>query len=71
MIRLADDPIVAHLIQKVASLRSAPAHLPQGNLMITIQCSACQKKLSIKENAAGKKVKCPALRPTDARSRPR
>ena len=27
--------------------------------MIAITCSACQKKLSVKDNLAGKKVKCP------------
>ena len=27
--------------------------------MLTISCSACQKKLSVKEDTVGKKVKCP------------
>jgi Protein kinase domain len=27
--------------------------------MLTIACTACQKKLSVKEDAVGKKVKCP------------
>ena len=27
--------------------------------MIAISCSACQKKLSVKDDLAGKKVKCP------------
>ena len=27
--------------------------------MLTIACAACQKKLSVKEDTVGKKVKCP------------
>jgi serine/threonine protein kinase len=33
--------------------------MPEGIPMIAISCSACQKKLSVPEDAVGKKVKCP------------
>ena len=53
------EAVVADLIKKIESLRPAHAHPPQGKPMIAIHCSACQKKLSVKEVLAGKKVKCP------------
>jgi formylglycine-generating enzyme required for sulfatase activity/Leucine-rich repeat (LRR) protein len=52
-------PIIAHLIKKLESLRPVASSLPKGNPMLTLTCTACQKKLSVKEDAAGKKVKCP------------
>jgi DNA-directed RNA polymerase subunit RPC12/RpoP len=30
-----------------------------GNCMIALSCPSCQKKLSVKEELAGKKIKCP------------
>ncbi len=57
----ADHPAVAALMQKLQTLRpTAASSSPQGTAMITIVCSACQKKLSVKEELAGKKAKCPA-----------
>ena len=57
---LDSSPVVVALMHKLESLRSVPATSPlQGTPMITISCSACQKKLSVKEDLAGKKVKCP------------
>ena len=52
-------PVVTHLIKRLESLRPAAAALPKGNAMLTFTCTACQKKLSVKEELAGKKVKCP------------
>jgi serine/threonine protein kinase/WD40 repeat protein/phage FluMu protein Com len=54
------SPIVIDHVKKIEHLRRASAKVAQqGNPMITISCSACQKKLSVKEALAGKKVKCP------------
>jgi len=53
-------PVVQALIEKLESLRSASASsLNQGTAMIVFRCSACGKKLSVKETLVGKKVKCP------------
>jgi phage FluMu protein Com len=47
-------------VKKLKSLpRTTADSVQRGTLMITIACSACQKKLSVKEDHAGKKVKCP------------
>ena len=57
---LDSSPAVEDLIHKLTSLSAASSNRPpRGTAMITFACSACQKTLSIKEDLAGKKVKCP------------
>src|ERR1035438_4375569 len=53
-------PLVAELIRKLEQV--APPSRPLRNpevRMLTFTCSSCQKKLSVKETSADKKVKCP------------
>jgi serine/threonine protein kinase/predicted RNA-binding Zn-ribbon protein involved in translation (DUF1610 family) len=53
-------PVVAELVAKIKSLSTATAHSVQReNPMIALSCSACQKKLAVKADLAGKQVKCP------------
>jgi serine/threonine protein kinase/Leucine-rich repeat (LRR) protein len=55
----SSSPVLAGLMTRLKSLRSASAgHVPQENAMI-LTCTSCQKKLSVKDALAGKKVKCP------------
>jgi predicted Zn finger-like uncharacterized protein len=53
------DPAVAELTQRIKSLRPAARAAHQGTAMLTFTCPSCQKKLSVKEEHAGKHVKCP------------
>src|SRR5579885_701557 len=53
------DPAVAELTQRIKSLRPAAHAAHQGTAMLTFACTSCQKKLSVKEELAGKRVKCP------------
>ena len=53
-------PLVADLIRKLENIKlpSKPLKTPEVR-MLAFNCSSCQKKLSVKENLVGKKVKCP------------
>jgi len=51
------EPLLADLIRKLETLRPKP--LLRGAPMLNFPCPTCQKKLSVKEGLAGKKVKCP------------
>jgi serine/threonine protein kinase len=67
----AEDPNVRKLIQRLESMPAASSS-DRGFVMIAITCSSCQKKLSIKEEAAGKRVKCPgcgAVMPVPAKTK--
>jgi eukaryotic-like serine/threonine-protein kinase len=55
-----DSPMVDDLMRKLQSLRTSSASRRQGTAMLALSCSACHKKLSVAENLAGKKIKCPA-----------
>ena len=60
LISAITDPLVVELIHKLEDIKLLMG--PQKNSevrMLTIHCSACPKKLSVKEELAGKKVKCP------------
>jgi len=57
---MASSLVVTDLMRKLASLGPTSANPPsQGTSPISVPCSACSKKLSVKESLAGKKVKCP------------
>ena len=58
---LGPSPAIDALLIRLECLRPTPTSpVLQGAAMLTLSCSACQKKLSVKDDAAGKKVKCPA-----------
>jgi hypothetical protein len=57
----AASPVIVALMRKLESLRSSSAVTPsQGAAMISLTCDKCHKKLVVKPQFAGKKVKCPA-----------
>ena len=54
------DALLIRLKRKLQSLHTPPPNsLQQGAAMMTVCCPACQKKLAIKDEWAGTKVKCP------------
>ncbi len=54
------SPVLADLMKQLKSLRRSPASSEQpGAAMIRLTCTACRKKLTVKETLAGKKIKCP------------
>jgi hypothetical protein len=54
-----------HLPRPVPAM-SEPNATPSGACMITFACPTCQKKLSVKDELAGKKGKCPGCGQTMA-----
>ncbi len=53
------DALLIRLKRKLQSLHTPPPNsLQQGAAMMTVCCPACQKKLAIKDEWAGTKVKC-------------
>ncbi len=56
----AASPVVAELMKQLKSLRASSASPEsQGVAMIPLTCTACRKKLKVKAELAGKKIKCP------------
>jgi serine/threonine protein kinase len=57
----ASSPAVVALMKQLKSLLPSPARPQrQGAAMFLLTCTACRKKLSVKDNPAGKKIKCSA-----------
>src|SRR5690349_8074805 len=53
-------PVASDLIRKHQPVPPAPANRSrQGTPMLSVTCSSCRKKLSLKDTLAGKKIKCP------------
>jgi hypothetical protein len=54
-----EEPIVTRLIARLKELGKTPAPAAAAQKLLTLACSSCGKKLKVKADLAGKKVKCP------------